>query len=164
MGKIRQINIKNQTYYFYNDQINLKDFDASMLKIDKKNYKEIDIYYIGYVTFKEIANCNNINSVNPLYLMIDKMIGHFEEKSGNKYLVLDDVDENKEVSKKYKEVWEGVKKEIETIDGGEKIEYGKDLKKIRFESNDDLPLNKPIKLLSLTIIIRSVFNEDGKSY
>ena len=94
MGKIRQINIKNRTYYFYNDQINLKDFDASLLKVDKKNYKEIYVYYIGYATFKEIANCNNIN---PLYLMIDKMIGHFEEKSGNKYLVLDDVNENKEV-------------------------------------------------------------------
>ena len=126
MGKVKQINIKNRTYYFYNDQINLKDFDASMLKIDKKNYKEIDVYYIGYVTFKEIANCNNINSVNPLYLMIDKMIGHFEEKSGNKYLVLDDVNENKEVSKKYEEVWEGVKIEVETINGGEKIEYRKD--------------------------------------
>ena len=164
MGKIRETNIKNRTYYFYDDQINLKDFDASMLKIDKKNYKEIDVYYIGYVTFKEIANCNNINSVNPLYLMIDKMIGHFEEKSGNKYLVLDDVDENKEVLKKYNEVWEGVKKEIERVTGGEKIEYGKDLEKIWFESNDYLSLNKPIKLLSLTIIIRSVFNEDGKSY
>ena len=57
------------------------------------------------------------------------MIGHFEEKNGNKYLVLDDVDENKEVSKKYKDVSEGVKKEIETINGGKKIEYGKDLKK-----------------------------------
>ena len=91
MGKIRQINIKNRTYYFYNDQINLKDFDASMLKIHKKNYKEIDVYYIGYVTFEEIANCNNINSVNPLYLMTDKMIDHFEEKNRNKYLVLDDV-------------------------------------------------------------------------
>ena len=124
MGKIRQINIKNRTYYFYNDQINLKDFDASMLKIDKKNYKEIDIYYIGYVTFKEIANCSNINNVNTLYLMIDKMIGHFEEKSGIKYLVLDDVDENK--ANKYKEVWEGIKKEIETINGGEKTDYGKD--------------------------------------
>ena len=110
MGEVKQINIKNRTYYFYNDQINLKDFDASMLKIDKKNYKEIDVYYIGYVTFKEIANCNNINSVNPLYLMIDKMIGHLEGKNEVKYLVLDDVDENKEVSKKYKEVWEGVKK------------------------------------------------------
>ena len=126
MGKVKQINIKNRTYYFYNDQINLKDFDASMLKIDKKNYKEIDVYYIGYVTFKEIANCNNINSVNPLYLMIDKMIGHFEENSENKYLVLDDIDENKEVSQKYKEIWNGIKKEIETINGGKSIEYGED--------------------------------------
>ena len=164
MGKIRQINIKNQTYYFYNDQINLKDFDAKLLKIDKKDYNEIDIYYIGYVTAKKIANRNNINSVNPLYLMINEMIGHFEEKNENKYLVLDDVDENKEVSKKYEEVWEGVKKEIETINGGKKIEHEKDFKKIRFESNDDLPLNKPMRLRLLTIIIRSVFSEDGKFY
>ena len=110
MGTIRQINIKNRTYYLYNDQINLKGFDASLLKVDKKDYNEIDIYYIGYVIVKKIANCNNINSVNPLYLMINEMIGHFEEKNENKYLVLDDVDENKEVSKKYKEVWERVKK------------------------------------------------------
>ena len=130
MGRTRQINIKNRTYYFYNDQIDLKDFDARLLKIDKKDYNEIDIYYIGYVTVKKIANCNNINSVNPLYLMIDKMIGHFEEKNGNKYLVLDYVDENKEASKRYEEVWEGVKKEIEMINCGEKIEYGKDLKRI----------------------------------
>ena len=108
MGKVRQINIKNRTYYFYNDQIILKDFDASLLKVDRKDYKEIDVYYIRYVTFKEIANCNNINNVNPLYLMIDKMNRHFEEKSGNKYLVLDDVNENKEVSKKYVEIWESV--------------------------------------------------------
>ena len=53
----------------------------------------------------KISNCNNINSVNPLYLMIDKMIGQFEENNENKYLVLDDVDENKEVLKKYEEVW-----------------------------------------------------------
>ena len=80
MGKVKQINIKNRTYYFYNDQINLKDFGASFLKIDKKDYKDIDIYYIGYVTAKKIANYNNINSVNSLYLMINEMIGHFEEK------------------------------------------------------------------------------------
>ena len=54
MGEIKQINIKNRTYYFYNDQINLKDFDARLLKVDKKDYNEIDIYYIGYVTVK---NC-----------------------------------------------------------------------------------------------------------
>ena len=121
MGKVKQINIKNRTYYFYNDQINLKDFDARLLKIDQKKYKGIGIYYIGHMTFKKIVDCNNINSVNPLYLMINEMIGHFEERNENKYLVLDDVDENKEVSKKYEEVWEGVKKEIQTINGGEKI-------------------------------------------
>ena len=126
MGEVKQINIKNRTYYFYNDQINLKDFDARLLKVDKKNYKEIDIYYIGYVTVKKIANWNNINSANPLYLMINEMIGHFEEKNENKFLVLNGVDENKEVSKKYEKVWEGVKKEIETINGGKRVEYGKD--------------------------------------
>ena len=97
MGKVEQINIKNRSYYFYIDQINLKDFDTSLLKVDKKDDKEIDIYYIGYVTFKEIANCNNINSVNPLFLVINEIIGHFEEKHESKYLVLDDVDENEEV-------------------------------------------------------------------
>ena len=127
MRKIRQINIKNRTYYFCNDQIDLKDFVANLLKIDKKDYKEIDIYYLGYVTIKKIVDYNNnINSVNPLYLMIDEMTGHIDEKYGKKYLVLDEIDENKEVLKKYKEVWEGIKKEIETINGGEKIEYGKD--------------------------------------
>ena len=54
MGEIKQINIKNRTYYFYNDQINLKNFDAKLLKIDKKFYNEIDIYYIAYVTVKKI--------------------------------------------------------------------------------------------------------------
>ena len=84
MGKIKQINIKNRVYYFYNNQISIIDFDARLLKVDKNNYKEIDIYYIDCVTVKTIANWNNINSANPLYLMIDKMIGHFEEKKRKK--------------------------------------------------------------------------------
>ena len=126
MRKTKQIDIKNRTYYFYNNQINLKDFDTSLLKGDKKDYYEIDIYYIGYVTVKKIANCNNINNVNLLYLMINEMIDHFEEKNENKFLVLDDVDENKEVLQKYEEVWDGIKKEIETNNGGKKLEYSKD--------------------------------------
>ena len=97
-----------------------------MLKVDKKDYNEIDIDYIAHVTVKKNDNCKNINSVNPLYLIIEEMIGHFEEKNENKYLVLYDVDENKEVSKKYSEVWESIKKNIETINGGERVEYGKD--------------------------------------
>ena len=67
MGKVKQINIKNRTYYFYNGQINLKDFNVRLSKVEKKDYNEIDIYYIGYVTVKKTANCNNINSANPLY-------------------------------------------------------------------------------------------------
>ena len=108
------------------------------------------------MTVKKVTNCNNTNSINYLYLIIDEITGHFEEKNENKYLVLDDEDKSKEVSKKYEEFWEGVKKEIETINRGKKIEYGKDFQKIRFKSNDDLPLNKPIKLHLLTIIIRSI--------
>ena len=101
--------------------------------------------------------------------MIIEMIGHFdcnsiEEKNVIKYLVLVEIDENKEVLNKYGEVWEGIKKEIETINSGEKIEYGRDFWKIRFESNDDLPLNKPIKLCLLAIIIRSVFSENSNFY
>ena len=67
------------------------------------------------MTVKNIDNCNNINSVNPLYLMINKIIGDIEEKSENKYLILDDMNENKEVSKKYEEVWKGVKKELKGL-------------------------------------------------
>ena len=73
-----------------------------MLKVDKKDYNKIDIYYIGYVTVIKIANCNNINSVNPLYLMINEMIGHFEEKNEIKYLVLDDLHEKQ---RSFKKIW-----------------------------------------------------------
>ena len=101
-------------------------FEYSPLGISLSAFYYIGyIYYIGYVTVKKNSNCININSVNPLYLMINEMIDHFGEKNENKYLVSDDVDENKEVSKKNEEVWESVKEEIETINGGKKVEYGK---------------------------------------
>ena len=70
MGNINQINIKNRTYYFFNDMINIKGFDPTLIQIDKKSFKNIGIYHIGYITIKRIKDCENINSVNPLYLMI----------------------------------------------------------------------------------------------
>ena len=115
MGNAKQINIKNQTYYFYNDQINWKDFDSRLLTVDKKNYNKIDIYYIGYVTVKKIAYCNNINSVNPLYLRINELIGHFEEKNENKYLVLDDVHENKKFQRNMKKFEKVLKKKLKRL-------------------------------------------------
>ena len=72
MGNIKQINIKNRTYYFFNDMI-IKDFDPRLIKIDKKSYKNIGIYHIGYITIKSISDCENINSVNPRYLMIGEV-------------------------------------------------------------------------------------------
>ena len=102
MGKVKQINIKNRSYYFYNDIIDLENFHARSLKIDKKSFKGIDIYYIGYITKKKIDKCNNIYSVNPLYLSIDHANGYVEQKNGNKYLIFDSVDENKELLKNTK--------------------------------------------------------------
>ena len=99
MGTIKQINIKNRAYYFYNDIIYLENVDARLLKIDKKSYKVIGIYNIGYITKKKIDDCKNINSVNPLYLNIGHATGYIEEKGVNKYLVFVSTDENKELLK-----------------------------------------------------------------
>ena len=164
MREIKQINIKNQSYYFYNDIVDLKHFDAKLLKIDKKSFKGIDIYYIGYITKKKIGDCKNINSVNPLYLSIDHANGYIEEKNGNKYLIFDSVDENKEVLKKYADVWDGIKNKIKAINGDKENDYGKDYMKIKFNSDDNLPLNKPLKFHNMTITVRSVFQEDGKLF
>ena len=130
MGKVKQIKIKNRTYYFYNDRINLNDFDARFLKVHKKNYNEIDIYYIGYVAVKTIAKCSNSNSVNPLYLMINKMIGHFEEKNESRYLLLDDVDENKGVSKNIKKFGKALKKKLKRLMVVKELNMEKSFKKL----------------------------------
>ena len=76
METIEQINIKNRTYYFYNDIIDIKNFDLSMLKLNKKPYKDIGIYNIGYITIKKIGDCKNINSVNPLNLRNNSASGY----------------------------------------------------------------------------------------
>ena len=160
MGVVKQINIKNRTYYFYNDIVDLKNFDARLLKIDKKSYKNIDIYYIGYITIKKIDDYESIYSVNPLYLRIDHANGYIEEKNGNKYLFFDSVDENKELLKNYNDVWNGIRDKIKEISSGE-CDYEKDSMKIKFNSDNNLSLNKPLKFRLMTIIIRCGFSEGG---
>ena len=143
METIKQINIKNRTYYFYNDIIDLENFDSSLLKIDKKkSNKGIDIYNIGYITIKKIDDCSNIHSVNPLYLRINHASGYIEEKGVNKYLIFDSTDENKELLKKYNDVLDGIRDKIKEVCSDE-CDYEKDYMKIKFNSDDDLPLNKP---------------------
>ena len=162
MGEVKQVNIKNWTFYFYNDIINLKKFDAWLLKIDKKSFKGIGIYNIGYITIKKIDDCKNFHSVNPLYLRIDHASGYIEEKSVNKYLAFDSTDENKELLKKCNYVVNGIRDKIKKIKSDE-CDYEKDYRKIKFNSDDSLPSNKVPKFYNMTVAIRSAF-EDGKVY
>ena len=97
MGLVKQIDIKNRTYYFYNDMMNIKSFDPVLLEIDKNSYKDIGIYNIEYIAIKKIDNCETIYSVNPLYLLVNNASGYIEDKFMNKYLIFRSTDENKEV-------------------------------------------------------------------
>ena len=156
-------NIKNRTYYFYNDIIDLENFDSNLLKLGKKSYKDIGIYNIGYITIKKIGDCKNIYSVNLLYLRITYASRYIEEINKNKYLFFDSTDENKELFKKYNDVFNGIMGKIKEVSNDE-CDYEKDYMKIKFISDDILPLNKPLNFHSMTITIRSVFKEDGKLY
>ena len=91
-----------------------------MLKIDKKSYKDIGIYNIGYITFKRIDDCEKIYSVNPLYLLIDHTSGYIEGKGVNKYLVFDSTVKNKKLLKKYNDIWNGIKNKINEISDNER--------------------------------------------
>ena len=100
-----------------------------------------------------------------MHLLFNHASGYIEEKNGNKYLSFDGyVNENKALLKKYADVWDKIKSEIKAINGGEEKNYGKNYMKIKFNSNDHLPLNKPLKFQAMTIIIRSVFEEGGALY
>ena len=163
MEKIKQINIKNRTYYFYNDIIDIETFDPSMLKLDKKSYKDLDIYNIGYITIKKIGYGYDINRANPLYLRITHASGYIEEINGDKHLVFDSIDKNKELLKNYNEVFYIIMSKIKEIDDNW-LEYAKDYMKIKFNSNDNLPFDKPLKFCNMTVTIRCVFKEDNKLY
>ena len=157
MGSIKEINIKNQAYCFFDGMIIIKNFDSNLLKIEKKSYKNIDTYYSGYITMKD-SDYVKINCVNPLYLIIDKADGYTEKKNGNKYLILTFTDKNKEVLTKYIELCNEIKNLIKEI--YDKLgKYGKDFMKIKFNPDFNLPLNKRLKLHNLTIFVTS-----GKYY
>ena len=84
--------------------INIKDFDASLLKIEKNLFKSMEIYNIGYITIKKVNDYENIYSLNPLSLIIGEVVGHIKENNGNKYLVFDSANEKKEALKNYTEL------------------------------------------------------------
>ena len=105
MGAVKQVDIKNRNYYFCNDIIDLKNFDD----------KNIGIFNIGYIAIKKIDDCETIYGMNLLYLRVDHSNGYIEEKRANKYLIFDSPDENKELLKKYNDVFNGIRDKIEEI-------------------------------------------------
>ena len=129
-----------------------------MLKLDKKSYKDLDIYNIGYVIIKKVVYGYDIDSVNPLYLCIDNANGYMEE---DKYLIFDLTYENEKLFERYDDVFNGIMGKIKTIDEYW-LDYAKDYMKIRFSLDDNLPLNKPLKFYNMTVTIRCVFEEDNK--
>ena len=101
--------------------------------------------------------------MNPFYLHADHVNGYIEGKEVNQYFVFDSTDENKELLKKYNDFFNEIRNKIKEISSDE-CDYEKDYMKIKFSSDDDLPLNKQLKFRNMTITIRFVFKEDGKLY
>ena len=137
---------------------NTKNFDANLLGINQIVLTSTDsaIYDIEY--FK------NLDGVNSLYLVFNDVNAYFEKNNENKYLVFTLTNKNREALENYTEIWSEIKDEIETIRGIEPIKYEKDFMKIKFKSDDDLPLGKILKILVCVIIVKSVFQRNNKYY
>ena len=149
---IRQTNIKSRTYYFYNDLIKIKNLNNNKLKLDKRNVLGNDVYYIGYMTKKPQWH---VFSANLLYLMINKIKGHFEEVDRDKYLIISS--ENGDIMQKYQELFDGIKEIIKKInDYGQPIKNDSNYMKIKFNTDYNIPLNKIMYYPTITIIIRYV--------
>ena len=144
MGEIKQIIIKNRTYYFNNDIINLDEFDGSKIKVDKKIFNDINIYDLGCEYKKKITQCYEINSVNLLYLSIKDMKGQFKKgKSDNVWylIIFGDAD----VLRKFANIWKSIRAKIEENTGGI-VQYDKNYMRIKFESNDNFPVDNIVNM------------------
>ena len=143
--------------------INIKNFNSKFLKIYKKSYKNIGIYYIGYIAMKDIDDYVSICSLNPLHFIIETVDGYIEESNGNKYLIFASTDKNKKILTTYTELWDKIKNLIGKI-SDKSSEYKKRFTKIKFSSDDNLPLTKILRLYNLTIVVTSAFQEGKKYY
>ena len=130
------------------------------IRTDEKSYKNILIYYIGYVTIKKDLQTD---SVNPLYFVFIKVNGCCEEINRNKYLTLVSTNESKEKIKKYEELWVKIRDLIRSITKN-LDDYDEKYMKIKFDSDDNLPLNKTIEIILVTIVVIAVFHENNKYY
>ena len=154
---VRQLNIKNKTYYFYNDLINALNFEPVNLNLDKKTWKVIDIYYVAYVD-KNKPEDWRVKSVNPLYLMINKVFRSVGEENGIKYFKIEKNHCNP-VLNKWNLVFDSIKNNIKEITN-EEVNFKNDFNKIKFISDDFLRQDKLIYFPTLTVVIRFIFKKE----
>ena len=112
----------------------------------------------------DIKYIKNLNCSNSLYLVFNNLDAYIEKNGESKYLIFASTDKNEMVLRDYTKIWDEIKEQIELISGNKVIKYSKDFMKIRFESDDDLPISKIINIPVCVIIIRNVFEEDSKYY
>ena len=157
---VRSLEIKNTSYYYYDDIVHADEFDRNLIKINKRESRiGADIYYIGYIVNKPKYN---INSVNPLYLILKDVkftVGKIEASS-DRYLVIDL--SNKDVLNVFDEMFDFISNKINKIDGDDKKVYG--YIRLKFNSDVDLPLDKLIKFHTLTVIVACVIRKANKFY
>ena len=146
-NKVKDMNIKSRTYDSFNDIINIENFNPNNIEIGEKSYKDILIYYTEYVTIKEYLK---IYSVNPLYLVFRNVNGYFEESNKSKYLTLVPTNKSKE-----KLIRDLIRLIIKNSD-----DYDEKYMKIKLNSDDELPLNKTLKIPTITIVVRAIFLEN----
>ena len=151
MRTLKHVNIKNCPIFFFNSMANIKNFGTDLLSINQISFTSTDsvIYDIEYF--------RNLDGANSLHLIFNDVDASFEEYNENKYLVFTLTNKNREALENYKELWSEIKDEIETIKGIEPVKYEKDFMKIKFESNDDLPLCKMLNIPVCVIIVKPVF-------
>ena len=157
---VKYINIKIRTFCFFNDIINIKDFDLDNIKIDEKSNKNILIYYTGYVSIKKYLKTY---SVNPLYLIFGNVNVYFEEINGNKYLTLILPNESKEKIKMYEELRIQIRNLIRSITKNAD-DYDEKYMKMKFDSYRNSPLDKTIEIPIVEIVVRAIFHENNKYY
>ena len=163
MITFRKVNIKNCPHFFFSDMTNIKNFGRRLLGRNKMSFKSTDsiLYYIEYI--KSLAGENSLYFV---FNNVDAYIGcnSTEESNENKYLTFTSTDKNKETLENYTELLDGIKDQFETLGSNKPIEYKKDFMKIKFESDDDLPLCKMSSIPACIIVVRPVFQEGNNYY
>ena len=154
------MNIKNQKHLMCNDLIDIEKFDPNLLDIEKNGSIGAIIYYVEYI--REWPD--EIITASPIYLHIDELFGYIDKINDKKYLNISITTGNGDILLVYEKMWNYIRKGIKEVNDGKDVEYDKNLKRIKFECDDDFPLDKLLKLHGLVLIIRHVIEINEKYY